>query len=80
MGYVRNDFGTLKSVTKENSFVIITNENSVKLKMSITQYKESAEEVYEKAKSLIGKEVVVRTSQNTNDWSTATWFSDVYEK
>lgn len=80
MGYVRNDFGTLTNVTKENSCVVITNNKGAKLKMSITKYQESAEDVYHKAKSLIGKEVGVRTSQNTNDWSTAVWFSDIYEK
>jgi hypothetical protein len=80
MSYVRNDFGTLTNVTKENSFVVITNHKGAKLKMSLTKYQESAEDVYQKAKTLIGKEVGVRTSQNTNDWSTDVWFSDIYEK
>lgn len=80
MGYVRNDFGTLSKVSKDYSFVWITNTNGDKRKMSISKYKESAEAVYNKAQALVGKEVSVLTSQNTSDWSTSEWFSDIFEK
>ena len=80
MGYVRNDFGTLSNVKKDNAFVLITNTNGARRKMSLSKYKESAEEVYSKAQTLVGKEVSILTSQNTGDWSTSEWFSDIFEK
>jgi len=78
MGFVRNDFGILEKVEKDNSFVLITNSNGDSRKMSVSKYKESAENVYSKAQNLIGKEVSILTSQNTGDWSTSVWFSDIF--
>ena len=80
MGVVINDFGTLKNVTKNDRVVEITNTSNQSLVMSRSKYQESADRVYSKAESLIGKEVKVQTSQNTNDWSTSEWFSDIFEK
>lgn len=80
MGFVRSDFGTLSNVNKDYSFVWITNNKGDRRKMSITKYKESAEVVFAKAQTLIGKEVSILTSQNTADWSTSLWFSDIFEK
>lgn len=80
MGYVRNDFGTLSNVKKDHSIVLITNTNGDKRKMSLSKYQESAEAVYLKAQNLIGKEVSILTSQNTANWSSSDWFSDIFEK
>jgi hypothetical protein len=80
MGYVRNDFGTLSNVKKDYSCVWITNTNGERRKMSISKYKDSAQEVYAKAQTLIGKEVSILTSQNTSNWSASEWFSDIFEK
>ncbi len=80
MGYVRTDFGKLSKVKKDFSFVRITNTNGEQRKMSITKYKDSAETVYAKAKNLIGKDVSILTSQNTSNWSSSEWFSDIFEK
>lgn len=80
MGFVRNNFGTLSNVKKDNSFIWISNTNGDWRKMSLTKYKESAEIVFSKAQSFIGKEVSILTSQNTSDWSTSEWFSDIFEK
>jgi hypothetical protein len=80
MGFVRNDFGTLSSVKKDDSFVWITNTNGESRKMSLGKYQESAEVVYAKAKTLVGQEVNILTSQNTAEWSTSEWFSDIFEK
>lgn len=80
MGYERNDFGTLSSVKKNQSFVVITNTDGDERKMSVNKYKESAERVYSKAQNLVGREVSVLTSQNTADWSASEWFSDIFEK
>jgi hypothetical protein len=48
--------------------------------MSLIKYQESAEVVYSKAQNLVGREVSISTSQNTSDWSTSEWFSDIFEK
>ena len=80
MGFVRNDFGTLSNVKKDNSFVWITNTNGESRKMSLSKYQESAEAVYTKALTFVGREVSILTSQNTSDWSTSEWFSDIFDK
>jgi hypothetical protein len=79
MGYVRNDFGTLVDVRKNQYYVIITNENGNERKMSISKYQENAERTFLKAQSLVGKNVSILTSQNTADWSESVWFSDIFE-
>ena len=79
MGYVRNDFGTLVDVRKNQYYVIITNENGNERKMSIIKYKENAERTFLKAQSFIGKKASISTSQNTADWSESVWFSDIFE-
>ena len=77
MAFVWNGFGVLSYVSKDDSYVYIENVNGDSLKMSIGSYKESALNVYEKALNLIGKNLEVRTSQNTSDWSTQVWFSEI---
>jgi hypothetical protein len=78
MGYVNNKFGTLKSAELSGSFVIITNTDGESRKMSRTKYQESADEVYSRAQSLIGEQVSIRTSQNTANWNSDEWFSDIF--
>ena len=80
MGFVINDFGTLSNVTKDERVVKITNTSNQSLVMSRSKYQESADRVFSKAQGLIGKEVRVQTSQNTANWSTSEWFSDIFEK
>ncbi|GAL11604.1 hypothetical protein JCM19233_2594 [Vibrio astriarenae] len=75
--FVWSDFGVLASVRKNNSMVFIENNQGAVRKMSVTKYKENAVEVYEKAQSMIGKPVSIRTSQNTNNWDTSEWFSEI---
>lgn len=77
MGFVWNNFGTLSKVEKTTSYIIITNHKGYERKMSRHKYQESAEWVYKASLELIGKEVEIRTSQNTSDWSTSEWFSDI---
>lgn len=79
MGYVRNDFGTLVDVRKNQYYVIFTNENGNERKMSISKYQENAERVFLKAQSLIGKNVSILTSQNTSNWNESVWFSDIFD-
>jgi len=77
MGFVWNDFGRLMDVIKLNGCVIICNEEGETRKMSITRYKETAEDVYQHALELVGEIVYIKTSQWTNNWSEYEWFSDI---
>lgn len=77
--FVWNHFGLLTDVEKNVDFVVVKNSNNQTRKMSRSKYKENAELVYHKSKTLIGKNVLLRTSQNTNNWRTDTWFSDISE-
>lgn len=77
--FVWNHFGLLTDVAKNVDFVIVRNSSNQTRKMSRSKYKEDAELVYHKAKTLIGKNVLLRTSQNTNNWRTDTWFSEISE-
>lgn len=77
--FVWHDFGCLQDVRSSDSMVFITNDTQQTLKMSRNKYKESATAVLQKAEALKGKNITVRTSQNTANWSTAEWFSDIQE-
>ncbi|GAD89656.1 MULTISPECIES: hypothetical protein [Vibrio] len=77
MAFVWHSFGILSEVTKDNSYVYIKNSDGRYLKMSIGRYKESALNIYDKALTLKGQNVEVRTSQNTSNWSTQEWFSEI---
>lgn len=75
--FVWNDFGRLKGVSNDDSMVYITNTEGKTLKMSKRKYKKSALIVQSKAENLVNHSVQVRTSQNTANWSSAEWFSDI---
>lgn len=75
--FIWTSFGILSKVSKSSSMVLIENEQGQVLKMSLSKYQESAIEVYQNAQKLVGKVVTVRTSQNTGNWSTSEWFSDL---
>lgn len=75
--YHWSSFGTLTDVSKNRDEVIIRNSfNEVRI-MSIRAYKKNAIEIYEKALNLIGKQVEIRTSQNSKEWSPKKWFSEI---
>lgn len=78
--FVWNECGTLVSVSKSGSMIFIKNSVGDVRKMSITKYKEAALEVYENARIMVGKNVTIRTSQNTNNWCTIEWFSEIEQK
>ena len=80
MSYAYTDFGTLTKIEKNGFFVVITNADGERRKMSVKKYQESAERVFLEAQELIGQEVQIQTSQNTNDWSTSEWFSGIAPK
>ncbi|BCL72560.1 conserved hypothetical protein [Vibrio nigripulchritudo MADA3029] len=72
-----NNFGVLKSVSKDDRFVWVSNEEGRQLKMSIATYQESAEQVYSKAQALVGKNVKIRSSQNSTDLKHLVWFNSI---
>ncbi|EKO3723383.1 hypothetical protein ACRN9F_23515 [Shewanella oncorhynchi] len=72
-----SNFGILVKVSKSPTMILIENEQGQVLRMSLSKYQGSAIEVYQKAQQLIGNAVTVRTSQNTANWSTTEWFSDL---
>ena len=57
--------------------VMIENDLKQTLKMSLNRYKETGIAVYQKAKQLEGKKIIVRTSKNTGNWSSSEWFSEL---
>lgn len=79
-GFVWHDFGVLTRCVIDNGYVIITNDANKSLKMSMGRYKESALHVHDKALRLIHSPVTVRTSQNTSNWSTGEWFSEIEKR
>ncbi|MPW37298.1 hypothetical protein [Vibrio sp. B1Z05] len=79
MGYIWTNFGMISDVAQGEKFIIVTNSQHQFRKMAIYTYKENAVEVHRKAKLLIGKQVKLRTSQNTDKWPPEIWFSDIEE-
>ena len=79
MAFVWHEFGLLAEVSMDDRYVYIKNTNNSTLKMSKGKYKGSALIVYDKAQTLVGSTIIVRTSQNTSDWSTEVWFSEIEE-
>ena len=77
--FSNNNFGVLKYVTKDEKYVRIQNEDGEMRLMSRKKYRHNADAIEKKARALIGKKVSIRTSQNTKDWSTDKWFSDINE-
>jgi|GEM_PF-2627773 len=75
--FVWNDFGVLTSVSKDEKFVWVSSAEGHELKMSIVSYEDIVDSVYQKAQSLVGKPVKVRTSQNTSNWNKIVWFSEI---
>lgn len=75
--YIWTNFGKLTRISKTSSLVLIENDNGQVLKMSLNKYRESAISVFEKAQQFQNKQIVVRTSQITGNWSTSEWFSDL---
>ncbi|MCH7369871.1 hypothetical protein [Aeromonas sp. MR16] len=76
-GYVWTHFGVLAKVSADDRMVAITNEAGSTRKMSILKYKESAVAICRRCFLLIGHPIDIQTSQNTAEWCTEEWFSDI---
>ncbi|MDC5706973.1 hypothetical protein OPW41_19360 [Vibrio europaeus] len=75
--YIWREFGILKSVNATDSTLYITSSCGTTLKMSLRKYKQQGLLVKKKAEAMLGSQVIVRTSQNTAQWSTSEWFSEL---
>ena len=76
--YSHTFFGKLTDAYETTKYVIIKNDHGDTRMMSKPRYRGMAANVLSKAKTLIGQDVNIRTSQNTGNWSDDKWFSDVY--
>ncbi|HGY5298360.1 hypothetical protein [Aeromonas veronii] len=77
MGYVWNDFGVLADVCENDKYFFVINSDSQARKISKRSYEQSAIDVAQTAKSMIGCKVKLRTSQNTREWPPEVWFSAI---
>ena len=75
--FIWTKFGKLSGVHGEEQLHIV-NENGEERIMS-EKYRGMIPKVKSKAEQLIGKSVEFRTSQNTAEWSTNKYFSDIRE-
>ena len=74
---VWNSFGILKHVSNDNRMIRVQNEDGDIRMMSVRKYAQSARNVEAKARTMIGEEVKVRTSQATDNWDANKWFSGI---
>ncbi|MGB0343470.1 MAG: hypothetical protein ACPGGG_08550 [Parvibaculales bacterium] len=79
MAFVWNKFGVLDDRDEDERYFYIFNENGDWRKISKEKYADSMPDIREKVEQLLAakKPILFRTSQNTGDWSTGEWFSDV---
>ncbi len=74
--FVWNEFGVLGPHQEDDWYLYAVNEDGVTRQISKRKYP-NYPKIREKLEILLGKRVQLRTSQNTSDWSTDKWFSDV---
>jgi hypothetical protein len=77
MGFIWNNFGKLKETSEDEKYLYITNYSGQSRKISKFKYSSSIPVLRQKINMLIDKECIVRTSQNTSNWSTDIWFSEI---
>lgn len=77
MECVWNKFGVLAGVCENDDYFFVVNTEAQARKIAKGPYKQSAVDVAQTAKSMIGYKVRLRTSQNTAKWSPEVWFSAI---
>ena len=77
MGYSWNNFGILVRESEDELYLYIHNKNGEFRQISKKKYFSDIPNLRQKIKTLLGKPINFRTSQNTSDWSTSKWFSDI---
>lgn len=76
MEFAWNDFGVMATPEEDDRYLYAVNVAGDRRKMSKGKYPNWVR-IREKLIMLEGKNCIVRTSQNTANWSTSIWFSDV---
>lgn len=83
MGFAWNNFGILTHESEDEKYLYIHNDkdgirdkNHCR-KISKAKYSSTLPNLRKKIQTLIGKPVIFRTSQNTANWTTSEWFSDI---
>ena len=77
MGYSWNNFGVLVRESEDELYLYIHNQNGEFRQISKKKYFSDIPNLRQKIKTLLGKPINFRTSQNTSDWPTSKWFSDI---
>ena len=77
MGFAWNNFGILVKENEDDRYLYIYNQNDEFRQISKSKYAPSLPNLRMKINTLIGKPITFRTSQNTANWATSLWFSDI---
>ena len=76
MGFTWTKFGIMAPPQEDAFYLYAINTDGSRRKLSKRTYP-TAPAIKQKCISLIGHPTVIRTSQNTANWSTSEWFSDI---
>lgn len=77
MGFVWSKFGSLIGTFEDDRYLYITNATGAQRQISISKYSPTIPNLRKKIELLIGKNCIIRTSQNTGNWSEEKWFSEI---
>lgn len=77
MSFIWTNFGQLSDSNDDGRYLYIINDSGDRRQMSLIKYTSSIPKIKEKINILKGESIQIRTSQNTGDWSSGTWFSDL---
>ena len=77
MGFVWSKFGSLTGTFEDDRYLYITNATGEQRQISISKYSPAIPNLRKKIELLIGKNCIIRTSQNTGNWSEEKWFSEI---
>lgn len=77
MGFKWSKFGKLTGSCEDGRYLYITNDNGENRKISISKYSSTIAGIRKKIALLDDKHCIIRTSQNTGDWSEEIWFSEI---
>ena len=80
MNFIWTEFGKLVDYDDgdfDPRYLFIINDNNERRKISIQKYGASVDIIRQKINALLDKNIQIRTSQNTGNWSTEEWFSDL---
>ena len=79
MGFLWTEFGTLERSfeSSDGRYLIIENDQHETRKISLKKYEAAIPRLRDKIAVLTKQAIQIRTSQNTGDWSSSEWFSDI---